>query len=121
MNNLSGTFDQISARLDTLEKRVYALEHPTETSPELAVIPAPAHAVVEDRSFAQASGLFSILGRAMLGIAGAYVLRAVAESTSLPARGCRYCIATPSMWLVWAVRIKATTWIPAPSMPEPPP
>jgi len=113
MNNLSGTFDQISARLDTLEKRVYALEHPTETSPELAVIPAPAHAVVEDRSFAQASGLFSILGRAMLGIAGAYVLRAVAESTSLPKLAvAAIAIAYAILWLVWAVRVKATTWFP---------
>ena len=32
-------------------------------------------------------GIFHVLGKAMLGIAGAYVLRAVAESSSLPKDG----------------------------------
>ena len=35
-------------------------------------------------SISAAGGAFSVLGKAMLGIAGAYLLRAVAESSSLP-------------------------------------
>ena len=113
MNDLPGTLDQLTARLETLEQRVYVLEHPSAVFQESETNPAPIHATVEDRSFAQAGGLFSVAGRAMLGIAGAYVLRAVAESTSLPKLAvAAIAIAYAILWLVWAVRVKATTWFP---------
>ena len=54
-----------------------------------------------------AGSLFPVLGKAMLGIAGAYLLRAVAESSSLPktavaAAGIAYALG----WLVWAARTR---------------
>jgi len=114
MNDLPGTLDQIAARLETLERRVYVLEHPSEASHESEAYPAPLHETVEDRSFAQPGGLFSVVGKAMLGIAGAYVLRAIAESTSLPKLAvAAIAIAYAILWLVWAVRVKAATWIPS--------
>jgi hypothetical protein len=112
MNDLPGTLEQISARLETLEKRVYVLEHPCEASQELEANPTSLHEVVEDRSFAQTGGLFSVVGRAMLGIAGAYVLRAVAELTSLPKLAvAAIAIAYAILWLVWAARVKAANWV----------
>jgi hypothetical protein len=114
MNDLPGTLDQLTARLETLEQRVYVLEHPSAVFAESEASPSPSHEAVEDRSFAQAGGLFSIVGRAMLGIAGAYVLRAVAESTSLPKLAvAAIAIAYAILWLVWAVRVKGATWVPS--------
>jgi len=116
MNDLPATLDQLTARLETLEQRVYVLEHPSPadavaTSNGAATPPPPA---LEGLSSAQTAGLFSVLGKAMLGIAGAYLLRAVAESTSLPkAAIAAIAIAYALMWLVWAVRVQADTWIPS--------
>ena len=60
---------------------------------------------------AQAGGAFSVLGKSMLGIAGAYLLRAVAESSSLP----RLAIAAVAivyalLWLVAAARVREEEW-----------
>jgi hypothetical protein len=51
--------------------------------------------------------MFPVLGRALLGIAGAYVLRAVAESSSMPklAVACAG-IAYAFLWLAWAARVR---------------
>ncbi len=48
----------------------------------------------------------------MLGIAGAYLLRAVAESSSLPKTAvAAVAIAYALAWLVWASRAKAGDWL----------
>ncbi len=54
--------------------------------------------------------MFPVLGRALLGIAGAYVLRAVAESSALPklAVACAG-IAYAFLWLAWAARARRGT------------
>jgi hypothetical protein len=115
MNDVPGTLDQINARLETLEQRVSVLEHPAEaTAPAAAMEGTEPQSIeaVEERAFAQAGGLFSVVGRAMLGIAGAYLLRAVAESTSLPKLAVSaIAIVYALMWLVWAVRAKTDTWV----------
>jgi hypothetical protein len=114
MTDLPGTLEQLSARLETLEQRVYVLEHPTEASPASVAMEAATPSAPdagEGLSSAQA-GVFSVLGKAMLGIAGAYVLRAVAESTSLPRLAiAAIAIAYAMMWLVWAARVKAGEWL----------
>jgi hypothetical protein len=116
MNDLPVTFDQLTARLETLEQRIYVLEHPSPAD-TVAATDAAAPATpqsAEGLSSAQTAGLFSVLGKAMLGIAGAYLLRAVAESTSLPkAAIAAIAIAYALMWLAWAVRVQADTWIPS--------
>ncbi|MGD0736315.1 MAG: hypothetical protein ABR976_14275 [Terracidiphilus sp.] len=114
MNDLPSTLDHLSARLESLEERVYVLEHPSDVSTKLEANPSLRYETVEDRPLAQAGGLFSIVGRAMLGIAGAFVLRAVAESTPLPKLAvAAIAIAYAILWLVWSVRVKAANWVPS--------
>jgi hypothetical protein len=106
MNDLPVTLDQLTARLETLEQRVDRLEHPAPVVTKPAV--PFAHPSDEAPSTIQTAGLFSILGRAMLGIAGAYVLRAVAESAALPRIAvAAIAIAYALTWMVWAARVKA--------------
>jgi hypothetical protein len=96
--------DSVSIRLEELERRVALLEsghtaqdpEPAETipSPMLTATPTP-----------QGSGFFSTMGRAMLGIAGAYLLRATAESRWIPeAVLAPFAIAYALAWLVAAAR-----------------
>ena len=65
-------------------------------------------AVANDDALAVTAGLVPLLGRALLGLAGAYLLRAFTESGSLPAStgavlGTLYALA----WLAWAARTAA--------------
>jgi hypothetical protein len=110
MEDLPDGISAIVTRLEELEKRVYALEHHEA-----------AEAVVEKRvlrdewspggrtakTTATTAGTFSLLGRALLGIAGAYLLRALAEAQILPnaALAC-VAIAYAFAWLAWSVRAK---------------
>ena len=65
----------------------------------------------ESSSFADAGATFPVVGKAMLGMAGAYLLRAVAESGSFPKLAVvALAIAYAAMWLVWAVRVPARAW-----------
>ena len=84
------------------------LEHPDKAIAPVMPIVAPASAATGETSL-QTANIFTLLGRAMLGIAGAYVLRAVAETGLGPkaivaAVGIAYAFA----WLVWAARIPKT-------------
>jgi hypothetical protein len=110
MSELSGETERLEKRLEALEQRVHALEHPLEArwplpSPELEA--APAQQAAATTPLTPAGSMFSVLGRAMLGVAGAYVLRALEEVSSLPrlavaAAGIAYAFA----WLVWAARMR---------------
>lgn len=114
MGDLPGALERLTARLETLERRVALLEAPTTVLSAPAAHASAAASVASSAdglSFAQAGGVFSVLGKAMLGIAGAYVLRAVAESTSLP----RLAIAAVAivyalLWLVASARLPAEAW-----------
>ncbi len=96
---------------------MFALEHPADA---VAALPAPALGALEGGapqgeesvSFSDAGATFAVFGKAMIGMAGAYVLRAVAESGSFPKLAVvALAIAYAGMWLVWAVRVPATAWI----------
>jgi hypothetical protein len=102
--------------VETLERRVLALEasKTLERTPSAAMrepaAPLAAEAG-EGFSLAQAGGAFSVLGKAMLGIAGAYLLRAVAESSSLPRLSiAAVAIVYALLWLVAAARVDAEEW-----------
>jgi hypothetical protein len=115
MDDLSDVLEQITARLETLERRVEILEHsPTVLSapvPQQPSMPTAAIEAGEETSLAQASGVFSVLGKAMLGIAGAYLLRAVAETSSLPKLAiAAVAIAYAILWLVSAARLPVGAW-----------
>ena len=114
MDDLPDPLDLLAKRLEILERRVCELEHPT-TAPRTAHIqdislPAAAQAA-EPLPLAPAGRAFSVLGKAMLGIAGAYLLRAVAESTSLPKTAvAALAIAYAMLWLICATRTLAGAW-----------
>jgi len=113
MEDLPEALNRLTARLETLEQRVCALEHPsksTSSQPAPEPAPPPAAPAAEPLPFAQA-GVFAVLGKALLGIAGAYMLRAVAESGSLP----RLAVAAVAilyalLWLVSASRTRTGAW-----------
>jgi hypothetical protein len=113
MEVLPDTLERLADRLESLERRVLALEA-LERSPSAAMqepAATPSVAPGEGFSLAQAGGAFSVLGKSMLGIAGAYLLRAVAESSSLP----RLAIAAVAiiyalLWLAPAARARKEEW-----------
>ena len=84
MNNLPETLEELGSRIDALEKRVHELElasvveaRPDAHPAAAAVVAGPAQ---DAPSGEQTSSVFLLLGKSMLGIAGAYLLRALAES-----------------------------------------
>ncbi len=111
MDDLLDALARLSDRLEHLERRVSALERSSETAnsrPSTAEGPARGTPAAEEFSLPQAEGVFPVVGKAMLGIAGAYVLRAVAESGSLPQLVVvALALAYAGMWLLWAARVPA--------------
>lgn len=119
MDKLPDALEQLTARVEALEQRIAVLESLDHTSSaklsdpvaHLEFVPRTSEAV-EELSLAQSGGLFSLLGKALLGIAGAYLLRAVAESSALP----RLAIAAVAivyalLWLVAAARAPVNAWL----------
>ncbi len=110
IDGLRQHIETLDRRLEQLESRVDALEHPLAARwPHSSVEPeaALAAATQAGESHAQAGSLFPVLGKALLGIAGAYVLRAVEETSAAPrlivaAGGIVYAF----LWLVWAARVR---------------
>ncbi|HEY1576536.1 MAG TPA: hypothetical protein VGF82_05610 [Terracidiphilus sp.] len=107
MNHSPGSLE-LSNRVDELEKRVFALEHPKELAG--AIVPAQSQAArpaSSGQKFAlQTANIFPTLGRAMLGIAGAYVLRALASADAAPKPAvAAVAIAYSFVWLIWAARV----------------
>ena len=97
--------EQLCERLQELERRVAALEmrgeSPANTPVEtfLGVLPK------ENEKRTRSTSVVPVLGKAVLAIAGAYLLRAVAESGAMPRRMMLMAgIAYAGVWLVWAVR-----------------
>ncbi len=112
MNDLSETLARLLDRIETLERRVSTLEQNRRTWP-LASSPAQqVTATTETKTLLQEAGAFSILGKAMLAVAGAYLLRALTESSALPRIPVvALAIAYAFLWLIPAARAK--TWLPS--------
>jgi hypothetical protein len=111
MSNLPDALEQLTARLAALERRVALLEDPSTLPRAPEPFVQPVAETSEGLSLAQSGGAFSVLGKAMLGIAGAYLLRAVAESSSLPKLAiAAVAIVYALLWLVAAARVPAEEW-----------
>lgn len=112
VKDLGQTVEQLSTRVDALEQRVSRLEKSAAEETAAPQLPPAARAAP-----AAALGItytFAIIGRSLLGIAGAYVLRALADSTSLPrsliaGAGILYALA----WLLAAARSSGKRLAPA--------
>ena len=107
MNESPGSLEMLASRVDELEKRVHALEHTTEDI-SLMSKPAGVPATISPRSEVaplQTANVFPVLGGALLGIAGAYVLRAIAEAGFVLRLGvAAVAIVYAFAWLVWAAK-----------------
>lgn len=106
MNDSPGALELLSERVDKLEKRVRALEHPAEAAVDTRAekyLPAPA---VKSEPPLETGSIFPVVGRALLGIAGAYVLRAIAESGAMPKLALSgIAVAYAFAWLVWSALV----------------
>lgn len=116
MNELPGSPDPLSARLDQVEGRLQALEHriallerAEQAAPAApAAAPSAASPLLPEVPHWQAGGTFPVLGRAMLGIAGAYLLRALTESRVLPEAVLEFvAVAYALLWLAAGARARA--------------
>jgi hypothetical protein len=107
MKESPGALELLASRVDELEKRVHALEHPNEArTSAMSQVAAPfSSAELPEEVDFQTGNLFPTLGRAMLGIAGAYLLRAVAQAGLMPKAAVAVAgIVYAAAWLVWAAR-----------------
>lgn len=107
MNESPGALELLSNRVDELEKRVHALEHPNraENSATAQQNAHPTLGVDDAASALETRNVFPILGRAMLGIAGAYVLRATAQAGVIPNPAVStFAVAYAFGWLGWSAR-----------------
>ncbi|MBS1827940.1 MAG: hypothetical protein JST93_21710 [Acidobacteria bacterium] len=98
---LSEQVRELRARLEVVERRLSLAPQPVVETP--AVL-----AEVESQALHQAAGMVPVVGRALLGIAGAYLLRAIAESGMIPqlaavAAGVVYAL----WWLLSSARLAA--------------
>ncbi|MFP5236766.1 MAG: hypothetical protein ACLGSD_12765 [Acidobacteriota bacterium] len=115
MKDLGEAFEQLSSRVDALEQRVARLENsPAEESLQAPTAASIAAAARQPAATPQISDTFAVFGKALLGIAGAYVLRALADGTSIArpliaAAGIVYALA----WLLAAARVSAKKLAPA--------
>jgi hypothetical protein len=120
-NGISSDVEQLTERICDLERRVAALEHPSEktAAPTLVDATLPITALQRPRPPATWRGFppaeipgsaVPVLGKAVLGIAGAYLLRAIAESSSIPKFPVLVvAILYAALWMVWAVRTHASS------------
>jgi len=107
MNDLSQTLERLIDRIETLECRVSALEQ-NRRAAAVPASPALPVATAQSAARAQESGVFSLVGKAMLAIAGAYLLRAFAESSAIPhIPVVVLAIVYAFAWLIPAVRTRA--------------
>lgn len=120
MNDQAGStssVDRLNTRLDDLERRIEALDQRldeyaaalgragTAAGAEVATNSAAGSPMLPEVPTFQAGGIFPVLGRAMLGIAGAYLLRALAESRIVPELALApFAIAYAVLWLVAGAR-----------------
>ncbi len=102
------TWELISSRVEALERRVAALEHGSlpSTEPEAPTALPAAAPRVEGAGSWQIGGVLNTFGKALLGIAGAYLLRAISGSGVVP-RGivAGIAIVYAVLWLVTAARV----------------
>ncbi len=114
-NDVACLVDQLNERIRGLEQRVATLEAlkdarlPGTAPTQAAVQPRKSPAVVNGpSSVGRPAGAIPVLGKAVLAMAGAYLLRAVAESSLMP----RTVVLIVAIlyaygWLVWAARLSS--------------
>jgi hypothetical protein len=95
------------ARLERLLEQSYAMPSPPRPADVAPALPQPARPATSPS--VNPTALLPVLGLGLLGLAGAYLLRALTESATIPppwgvAAGIVYAI----LWLLWAARTVST-------------
>lgn len=118
VDSIASSLEQLSQKIEELEQRLVVLERqksqagPVDSPTPSAILQGP-RAPETWRGFPPVeapSSAVPILGKAVLGIAGAYLLRALAESNSIPKLPVLFvAIAYAYGWLIWAARIHRVT------------
>ncbi|MGA2722046.1 MAG: hypothetical protein ABSG79_06480 [Bryobacteraceae bacterium] len=105
--------DDLEREVRDLARRVAYLEHLINVGQVGQAVPpanSVAHALPPANSdlLPETTALLPVLGRALLGLAGAYLLRALTESgTFAPKAGVAIGLLYALLWLVWAARTPA--------------
>jgi len=110
---IASDLEQLSGRLEELERRVAVLEaQPNQLTSNQPAVTSTASETPQSAAgwlgfpgVETPSGVVPVLGKAVLGIAGAYLLRAIAESATIPKLPILLvAIVYAGLWMVWAVR-----------------
>jgi hypothetical protein len=133
VDGLATVVEQLTTRVRELEQRVAALEGAPATASAAEVVVAAVEVPVEQSAKQEPellippllrpmpprvrqegvagetpAGVFTTVGKAVLGMAGAYLLRAVAESGSVPKVAVvAVAIVYAAAWMVWSARVYA--------------
>ena len=98
---------ELAKRIDDLAQRVLALEHASPGTPAASTPSAQESDSFQPPAVSLPAGTISILGRAVLGIALAYLFRAASESAILPRPLLVIsAILYSSIWLILSVRLR---------------
>ena len=117
VESVTSTLEQLSEHVQSLERRVAALERQrapqSGQEPALAIPPQEAKALATWPvlpAMGGATGAISVLGKSVLGIAGAYLLRALSESGTVPQLFVLFvAILYACLWMIWAARVHRTS------------
>jgi hypothetical protein len=97
----------MSPEWEELERRIARIEQVLGIAGQASSLPAPSESPASVPKL-ETTALLPILGRALLGLAGAYLLRALTESGVLPHElGVAVGLAYALFWLLWAARTPA--------------
>ena len=114
MIDVSDAVEQLTRTVADLQRRVGVLEGASRVqlpAPAQPTLPAAALPAAEPRPLPAAAAIFLVLGKAMLAVAGAYLLRALAESSALPRTPViAISILYAFVWLIPATRAAAKAW-----------
>lgn len=114
IDDVASLVEQLTRRIADLEARVSALEHPSSATSGQAVtaISIQNHSTAAPQiplDINRSGNVISVLGKAVLAMAGAYLLRAIAESSS----NAQFSMLVAAIvyacgWMAWAVRVHRT-------------
>lgn len=105
---LNQKVEALEARLSALEDRVAAIGQSPPRPASPATAPPTLLQALDLPPLPRLSAVLAAGGRLFLGIAGAYLLRAVAESGLVPQMiAVAVALAYAAAWLVWAARIRS--------------
>lgn len=114
LDEVTAVLERLTLRISELESRVSNLERAAPSSgSSLRQSPATHDvAAVPQLTMSEYSVSMPAVGRVFLGIAGAYVLRAIAESSPLPQLVfIVVALLYAAMWLVWAARARGDVFV----------